>query len=103
MGDNSKTIPVVLALLALLVAYMGYSGDGISFIGMHGLKAKMVHADSLRDSIAVLQVKIDTAKRDIAKESVEDVKKRVAGYRASLALLRTLLPEQREVTNLLDE
>jgi Tfp pilus assembly protein PilO len=103
MGDNSKTIPVVLALLALLVAYMGYSGDGISFIGMHGLKAKMVHADSLRDSIAVLQVKIDTAKRDIAKESVEDVKKRVAGYRASLALLRTLVPEQREVTNLLDD
>ena len=103
MGDNSKTVPVVLALLALLVAYMAYSGDGIGMVGMHGLKGKMAHADSLRDSIAVLHVKIDTAKRDIAQESVEDVKNRVVKYRASLALLRTLVPEQREVTSLLDD
>ena len=103
MGDNSKTVPVVLALMALLVGYMAYSGDGIGVVGMSGLKAKMAHADSLRDSIAVLQVKIDTAKRDIARESVEDVTRRVAKYRASLALLRTLVPEQREVTSLLDD
>ena len=75
----------------------------LNYVGMQGLKAKMAHADSLRDSITVLDAKIDTAKRDIAKESVEDVKKRVAAYRASLALLRTLVPEQREVTNLLDD
>jgi Tfp pilus assembly protein PilO len=103
MGNDSKTIPVALALLALLVGYVGYSGQGISMIGMHGVQAKMAHADSLRDSIAVLQVKIDTAKKDIAHESVEDVQKRVANYRASLELLRTLVPEQREVTNLLDD
>lgn len=103
MGDNSKTIPVFLAFLALLVGYMVYSGQGIGLLGMHGLQAKMARADSLRDSIAVLEVKIDTAKKDLAKESVEDVRKRVAGYRASLALLRTLVPEQREVTNLLDD
>ena len=103
MGANSKTVPVVLAMMALLVAYMGYSGDGIGFVGIHGLKGRMAHADSLRDSIAVLQVRIDTAKKDIARESVEDVRKRVANYRASLALLRTLVPEQREVTSLLDD
>jgi Tfp pilus assembly protein PilO len=103
MGNNSRTIQVFLTLIALLVGYASYSGDGLSLLGMQGLKAKMAHADSLRDSIAVLSAKIDTAKRDIAKESVEDVKKRVAAYRASLALLRTLVPEQREVTNLLDD
>jgi Tfp pilus assembly protein PilO len=103
MGDNSKTVPVVLALVALLVAYMAYSGDGIGLVGIRGLQSRIAHADSVRDSIAVLQVKIDTAKHDIAQESVEDIQKRVAKYRASLALLRTLVPEQREVTNLLDD
>ncbi len=103
MGENSKTIPVALTLIALLVGYAAYSGQGLSMVGIQGLQAKMAQADSLRDSIAVLDGKIDIARRDIAKESVEDVKKRVEAYRASLALLRTLVPEQREVTNLLDD
>ena len=103
MGENSKTIPIVLTLLAVLVAYAAWSGDGISLIGMSGIKPRMVHADSMRDSLKVLQARIDTAKRDIAKESVEDVTKRVGAYRGSLALLRTLVPEQREVNNMLDD
>ena len=103
MGENSKTVPIVLTLLAVLVAYAAWSGDGISLIGMSGIKPRMVHADSMRDSLKVLQARIDTAKRDIAKESVEDVTKRVGAYRGSLALLRTLVPEQREVNNMLDD
>jgi len=103
MAENSKTMPIFLTIIALLVGYAAWSGQGLSLLGVQGLQAKMAHADSLRDSVAVLDAKIDTAKRDIAKESVEDVKKRVAAYRASLALLRTLVPEQREVTNLLDD
>jgi Tfp pilus assembly protein PilO len=103
MGDNPKTMPVLLALIAVLAGYAAYSGSGVSMIGVKGLHSQMAHADSLRDSIAVLDAKIDTAKRDIAKESVEDVKKRVSAYRASLVLLRSLVPEQREVTNLLDD
>ncbi len=103
MGENSKTVPIVLTLLAVLVAYAAWSGDGISLIGMSGIKPRMVYADSMRDSLKVLQARIDTAKRDIAKESVEDVTKRVGAYRGSLALLRTLVPEQREVNNMLDD
>lgn len=103
MGDNSKTMPIALTVIALLLGYAAWSGQGLSLVGMRGLQARMAHADTLRDSIAVLDAKIDTAKRDIAKESVEDVKQRVAAYRASLALLRTLVPEQREVTDLLDD
>ena len=103
MGDNSKTIPIVLTLIALLLGYAAYSGDGISMIGMTGMKPRMARADSLRDSLKVLNARIDTAKRDLAKESVEDVRKRVDSYRGSLALLRTLVPEQREVNNMLDD
>lgn len=94
---------ILIALIAGLAGYAGYSGDGISMVGLRGVKPSMQHVDSLRDSIAVLDAKIDTARRDIAKESVEDVEKRVQAYGASLALLRTLVPAQREVTDLLDD
>ncbi|HEY4319656.1 MAG TPA: type 4a pilus biogenesis protein PilO [Gemmatimonadales bacterium] len=103
MGDNSKTTAILLSMVALGLAYCLWSGTGVSMIGVRGISQEMARADTLRDSIGVLQAKIDTARRDIAKESVEDVKKRVANYRASLVLLRTLVPEQREVTNLLDD
>lgn len=103
MGENSKTVPIVLTLIAVLLAYAAYSGNGISMLGISGVQPRMAHADSLRDSLKVLHARIDTAKRDLAKESVEDVTKRVAEYRASLALLRTLVPEQREVNNMLDD
>ena len=103
MGDNAKTIPIILTLLALLAGYAVYSGEGVSLLGVPGIKPRIAHADSLRDSLKVLQAHIDTAKRDLAKESVEDVTKRVAAFRGSLALLRTLVPEQREVNNMLDD
>jgi Tfp pilus assembly protein PilO len=103
MGDNSKAMPIILTLIALLLGYAAYSGDGISMVGIQGIKPQMARADSLRDSLKAVQARIDTAKRDLAKESVEDVKKRVEGYRGSLALLRTLVPEQREVNNMLDD
>ncbi len=103
MDTSSRNTAILLTLIALGVGYMGYTGAGISLIGMSGVKTQMVQVDSVRDSITVLQSKIDVAKRDIARESVEDVTKRVNAYRASLALLRTLVPAQREVDNLLDD
>ena len=103
MGDNAKTMPIVLTLIALLLAYAAYTGDGIKLLGLPGIKPEMARADSLSDSLKALQIRIDSAKRDLAKESLEDVKKRVDGYRSSLALLRTLVPEQREVNNMLDD
>lgn len=103
MGETSKSTAIMVALLALVVGYAAWSGDGISYLGMNGIKARMAQADTLQDSLTVLTARIDTAKRDIAKESVEDVTKRVAAYNASLTLLRSLVPEQREVTNLLDD
>ncbi|MGH7593794.1 MAG: type 4a pilus biogenesis protein PilO [Gemmatimonadales bacterium] len=103
MGESSKTVPIVLTLIALLLGYAAYTGDGISMLGMSGVQTRAAHADSLRDSLVVVQARIDTAKRDLARESVEDLAKRVTAYRSSLALLRTLVPEQREVNNMLDD
>ena len=103
MGETSRATAILLGLIAVGLAYMLYTGDGVSLIGVHGIKARTAYADSLRDSISVLQARIDTAKKDLARESVEDVTKRVDAYRASLALLQTLVPAGREVNDLLDD
>ena len=103
MAEAPKSTPLLLALIAVLVGYVGYTGDGISILGVEGLKTRVVRASAMKDTLTTLQAKIDTAKRDLAKESLEDIKARVESYRTSLGVLRTLVPEQREVNNLLDD
>jgi Tfp pilus assembly protein PilO len=103
MADTPKTTPILLGIIALVIGYAGWSGDGLNLIGVDGLKARGERAAALQDTIAQLEAQIDTAKRDLAKESVEDVKARAAAYGSSLEILRALVPEQREVANLLDD
>jgi Tfp pilus assembly protein PilO len=96
-------MPLLLALVAVMVGYAGWSGNGISLLNIEGVQTRKAHVDSLKAGIAEYQARIDTAKKDLAKESLEDLTKRVDTYRASLGVLRTLVPEQREVANLLDD
>ncbi|MBK6494729.1 MAG: type 4a pilus biogenesis protein PilO [Gemmatimonadetes bacterium] len=103
MADTPKTTPILLGLIALVVGYAGWSGDGLNLLGIEGLRARSAHAAALQDTLTGLEAQIDTAKRDLAKESVEDVKKRAAAFSSSLQILRALVPEQREVANLLDD
>ena len=103
MAQLSKSTPILLTAIAVLIGYAGYSGEGIELLGMTGLQTRVQRVDSIEDTLKTLKAKIDTAKRDLAKESVDDIKKRVVAYRASLAVLRTLVPEQREVANLIDD
>ncbi len=103
MADTPKTTPILLGIIALAIGYAGWSGDGLNLIGVEGLKARGERATALQDTITQLEAQIDTAKRDLARESVEDVQARAAAYGASLTILRALVPEQREVANLLDD
>lgn len=102
MGD-SKTTPVLLLLIAALIGYAGYTGDGINLLGLDGMKARQAKVTAVADTIALLQAQIDSAKADLAKESVEDLRRRIEAYRASLGVLRTLVPDETEVANLLDD
>ena len=97
MADLPKSTPMMLTAIALLIGYVGYTGTGLAPLKIKGLSAAM------EDTLAALQAQIDTAKHDLARGSVEDLRKRVDAYRASLGILRTLVPEQREVNNLLDD
>lgn len=103
MADTPKTTPIALILIAALVGYIGYTGDVLDMIGIPGAKERMMQVDSTADTLASLQARIDSAKRSLAIESVEQVRERAEAYAASLGVLRTLVPEQSEVANLIDD
>jgi type IV pilus assembly protein PilO len=92
-----------MALLAGLVGYIAYTGSGISSIGLSGLASRKVQVAAVRDTIARLDAATDSAKKELAHGTVEDLRKRLDTYRGSLALLRRLVPERNEVPNLLDD
>jgi Tfp pilus assembly protein PilO len=100
--DTPRSKAIAGIVLTLLVGYMIYSGDGLSTFGMTGLKAKQDRAKALTDSLASVQASTDSAKRDLARGSVEDLKAKTEAYRVSLEALRQLVPDQNEVPGLID-
>ena len=100
--DSTRSKAIVVILISLLLGYMIYSGDGLSTLGMTGLKAKQDRAKALTDSLASVKASTDSAKRDLARGSVEDLKKKTEAYRVTLEALRQLVPDQNEVPGLID-
>jgi type IV pilus assembly protein PilO len=100
---SQKATPVLVILLAGLVGYMGYTGAVIETVGMSGLSARQDRAVAIRDTIARLEAATDSAKRELSRGTVQDLRKRLETYRGSLTLLRRLVPERNEVPNLLDD
>ena len=100
---SQKSTPVLLLLLAGLAGYIGYTGAVLDQIGMTGLAGRKERVTAIRDTIARLDAATDSAKKELARGTVEDLRKRLDTYRGSLALLRRLVPERNEVPNLLDD
>jgi type IV pilus assembly protein PilO len=100
---SQKATPVLVMLLAGLTGYVAYTGTLIDSAGLTGLAAREERVVAMRDTIAQLQASTDSAKRELARGTVEDLRKRLDTYRGSLALLRRLVPERNEVPNLLDD
>ena len=102
-SSSQKSAPVLVAMLAGLVGYIAYTGSVIDSLGVSGLQARKEQVVAMRDTIARLDAATDSAKKELAKGTVEDLRKRLDTYRGSLALLRRLVPERNEVPNLLDD
>ncbi len=100
---SQKTTPALVILLAGLTGYIAYTGAVIETAGLSGLAAREERVEAVRDTIARLQAGTDSAKRELARGSVEDLRNRLETYRGSLSLLRRLVPERNEVPNLLDD
>ena len=101
--NTQKSTPVLVLLLAGLTGYIAYTGAVIETAGMRGLAAREERVTAVKDTIAQLQASTDSAKREHARGSVEDLRRRLDTYRGSLSLLRRLVPERNEVPNLLDD
>jgi len=100
---SQKATPLLVMLLAGLTGYIAYTGTVIESAGLTGLAAREERVVAMRDTIAQLQAGTDSAKRELARGTVEDLRHRLDTYRGSLALLRRLVPERNEVPNLLDD
>lgn len=100
---NQKSTPILIGLLAIIVGYMGYTGSVVSSLGFAGISAQREAAVAMQDTLTTLEAQIDSAKRELARGTAEDVRKKLEAHRASLALLRRLVPERNEVPNLLDD
>lgn len=101
--SNEKATPMLALLLAGIVGYCAYTGTVINMVGIKGLAAGRVHVSAVRDTITRFEAATDSAKKELARGSVADVRKRLETYRSSLLLLRRLVPERNEVPNLLDD
>ena len=100
---ESRQVPILVVLLGLLGGYIGYSGTGIDLVGVRGIKQSQDSIKARLRAIDSLTALTDSAKKLLAQGSVEDLRRRLDGYRASLELMRRLVPERNEVANLMDE
>jgi type IV pilus assembly protein PilO len=100
---REKGTPLLALALALLIGYVAYTGAVIEMAGIRGLAARKERIVAMRDTIVRFEAATDSAKKELARGTVADVRKRLENYRASLALLRRLVPERNEVPNLLDD
>jgi type IV pilus assembly protein PilO len=99
--SREQSTPLFLIVLALAVGYLAY--EGLEVAGLRGLSARKVEVAAVKDTIAQLEGETAKAKAELAKGTVEDLRKRLDSYRSSLALLRRLVPDRNEVPNLLDD
>ena len=103
LGNNPRGSALLAIALAVLVGYVGYTGDILSMVGINGVKNRQERVAALRDTVATLEARIDSAKRELARGSVEEIRQRVEQYRGTLGVLREFVPDQNEVPNLLDD
>jgi type IV pilus assembly protein PilO len=101
--SNEKATPLLALALAGIVGYIAYTGAVIEMVGMKGLAKRSAYVVAVRDTITSLEAATDSAKKELARGTVADVRKRLESYRGSLSLLRRLVPERNEVPNLLDD
>jgi Tfp pilus assembly protein PilO len=98
-----RQVPLLLGLIAIVVGYLGYTGTGLDTLGLRGLTQTKDSITARQKTLDSLVLMTDSAKKLLAQGSVEDLRRRLEGYRASLELMRRLVPDRNEVANLMDE
>ena len=100
--DRRGQILVVLTILALAGLYVLYAGSPIGS-WLTGWSALGVTKDSLQNQIDSLDNQVKYAQRIIRAGTVTQLERRLAEYRATLDLMRQLVPVGEEMPNLFDD
>lgn len=100
--DSPRNKSIIAILLAVLLGYMIYTGEGLAVIKFAGLKAGQARARAVQDSITALTAQTDSVNRELARGSPDDLRKQTEAYRETLDTLRQLVPEMGEVPGLID-
>jgi type IV pilus assembly protein PilO len=64
---------------------------------------KVQEVNDLQRQVDSLQATVDSARRELAQGSVEDLRRRVADFEAGLSVMRTLVPTDNEVAQLIND
>jgi Tfp pilus assembly protein PilO len=75
--SGQKGTPLLALALAVLVGYIGYTGAVIQVVGVKGLAGTKERIVAMRDTIARFEAATDSAKKELARGTVADVRKRL--------------------------
>jgi type IV pilus assembly protein PilO len=64
---------------------------------------KLEEVQTLQRQVDSLRAMVDSARQDLARGTVEDLRRRVADYEGGLSLMRQLVPSGAEVPSLIDD
>lgn len=98
--DKRGQTLLFLTIAAVALLYFVWSGTPIG--GVPGVSLG-VRRDSLQRALDSIQVQVRNAQRDVRAGAVAQLERALAEYRASLDLMRQLVPASEEIPNLLDD
>lgn len=76
---------------------------GVVAFWMYWRAPKIEAMQTMQQQVDSLQKAVDSARRDLARGTVQQLRQRVAEYEGSLKLMRRLVPTDAEVANLIDD
>lgn len=100
---ENRNASILAILLAVLVGYIGYTGDVLSLIGVSGLREGATRVTAMQNTLDSLAAANEQARLELARGTAEQVREKVAQHKATLAVLRDFVPDQTEVPDLLDD
>ncbi len=74
---QQKSTAALMILLAGLTGYIAYTGSVIESAGIAGLATRQERVLAVRDTVARLEAATDSAKKELARGTVADLRKRL--------------------------
>jgi type IV pilus assembly protein PilO len=99
--DRRGQLLLVFFILALAALYFLWAGTPVG--GVPGISQLNKTRDSLQRKVDSLDAIVESAKRTVAQGAVAQLERRLAEYRASLDMMRQLVPAGEEMPNLFDD